>query len=213
MKEASALITGCSQSKIRNYIRFKGAKTLSDLICIFNDTSSGRPTHDTVYGELTLQEIWDRHPHKDNIKKAALSSRISNHGARCDGLWEPLHPNGMNVAKVQRKVCGKCKRRLLLKWFELVKNGGGRRGRYCKKCSVPVKKAIVKKKGRIVDTLTVKYGDTVISKGNLYFVSECIISQKGCKGNVAAFRVMKNGDVLYRTTIYLESNWQKVISL
>ena len=51
-----------------------------------------KPTHETKYGYLTLQEIHDIHPDKENISLRCLSCRLNSKGGMDDSLWDKLNP-------------------------------------------------------------------------------------------------------------------------
>ena len=211
--------TGIKHTKIRYYIRAKGAKTLDDARKIASDIeiygrhyATPRKTHDTKHGALTLREIWEVHPHKDRLSIAALNVRICNHGAMNESLWDDIHVSNRAETKKHRKVCKQCMRKLEVRQFEHLEGVPGGRYVICKKCrGVTGNVGRKNKSATVIKSESCRHGDIVMSGGDRYFVNQAF-KKRRCKAKVAAFRVMSDGQILRTTTINLGSNWSKVVS-
>jgi len=93
LREACGIIK-CSYSKIYLAVSEKDCKSVNDVIAWFEYLASGgkfkdmkRRQYQTKHGLLTMAEIYDIHPYKDEITKATISGRMCRREGMCPSLW------------------------------------------------------------------------------------------------------------------------------
>ena len=206
----SAEIIGCKATKIRHYIRAKGAKTIADVQAIIDNIlrygrkyAEVKKTHETKYGALTLCEIWDIHPYKDSVSIALLSVRICHHGGMHEGLWQPMQKNNIQCEH-EYLACVGCLRKLEIRQFPFL-DGSDQRHDMCLRCRGKTNNIGKGKRGKSRSKMCIP-GDVVTSRGKEYVVAASY-GDNGEKRLVTGHRKMSNGQILRRTNIDLGTNW------